>query len=234
MSDFWSGVGGGVGGAVGGFLSNDMNRSNADHAADRADWQAEHQMRFQEVMSNTAHQREVLDLRAAGLNPMLSVDKGASTPSGASGGVPMAAPADIGGKMITSAMDAMRLGNDLETGKKARDLMQAQGTASTAAALASTASAKMTDQNREALTAQMEAIKKKAQYDQKQYDWDTKMINYDNISKRVGEATGIIKNGRDALNPFKLFDKGNGGVKPWQGKLPDGTVFDRGTGEIVP
>lgn len=71
------------------------------------------QMRFQERMSSTAHQRQVADMKKAGLNPMLSaMQGGASAPVGAMASVENENP-DLSG-VVSTALESRRLKKDIE------------------------------------------------------------------------------------------------------------------------
>lgn len=111
--------------AVGGLFS-----AGGQVAANRANLQqAREQMRFQERMSNTSAQRAVKDYQAAGLNPALAYDKGASAPAGASAsfGNPLAGVPDAINSGMKAREQASILNQQVANLRAQNALIQQQG-----------------------------------------------------------------------------------------------------------
>lgn len=234
-------VGAGTAGAAGGFwstpfaggllsgglgLAGNLYGANmlaeGQQAANEASVQsAREQMQFQERMSSTAHQREVEDLRAAGLNPVLSANAGASSPSGESVTFQNESPDyrnAISGA-ITSALEARRLNlearqanMDYSIGAAQRELINKQTENAANSAKISAAEARIRDAESVGAELESEFLKRNPRYI--------------DIKKALDLVNPIVGTARDVALTYRGFKGLNTENTPF-GKRPKGYMESR-------
>lgn len=182
ISDNVGSVIGGAASLAGGYMANESTRGSTRE-----------QMQFQERMSSTAHQREVQDLRLAGLNPILSANTGASSPSGAS-----FTAEDVITPALSSAVAVQRTRNEVKRVKNETQLSNAN----VQAALA----------NARNLQDQNNLIRQQTQ--QTTADTDKKMsekIGQDLLNKQRQLENRVLELSLPALELDAAFYKSEGG-----------------------
>lgn len=194
-------------------IANATNLWNAD--------QAQKNREFQERMSSTAHQRQVKDLRAAGLNPILAATGGASSPAGSAptANAPTVNPVNRGEAVAaglksisSSALQALTLSKDFEQRDANIAASKAAALSSVASANNSQASAEATRQSMPSITAkarsafiEADAAIQEARVKKKRGYIDESAVEYDAVSKRIIEAIGGVSDATSLLNLLKTL-----------------------------
>lgn len=197
-----------AGGAIGADAQSEANSANLQ-------WERE-RFAAQREMAAWAHRTEFTDLRAAGINPMLAVTKGAGGAAVPSGGSANQVPVDAMAKGLSaashSALEMAQMKKQFESVDADISLKKAQEETQHAITESNLNSAKESAQRTKQLEAQYGAVKSGAELDQERNRIDRNMLVPDAILNRARQVTGIASDAAGILKPKIQI-----GGRPWFG-----------------
>lgn len=235
-------------GSIGGSaLSSAVNIYQQKKANEQNKQMAKDQMDFQERMSNTAHQRQVKDLREAGLNPVLSANSGASAPVGASSTSQAATVGDLGqayssGRQLSNAKKLQqqqeaainsgiqKTDSDISVNETSKKLIAAQTTSAAAQALATAEQTKRTALENKALGAELPSRINEAKFRNE----NPELYRINQVSESAGKVLDGLSSAKELINPLSWLKKKQSPVNPAHiKKNSKGEFFNTHTGEII-